>query len=99
MIEQIKKRSTNPKPETRQKMAAAKTGARNPKSRPVIVTKPDGSTETFPSTTAAAKFFGTSQQMLEQWIKGLVPWPGTGQFVRHKYAWIADYSAKMVPMH
>lgn len=80
--------------ETRRKMADAKKGAKNPRAREVIVTKPDGSTETFPSTVAAARFFNVSQQIFEQWIKGITPWPGTGKYVRAKYDWIRDYKAR-----
>lgn len=94
MIERLKARTSNPSPETREKMSRAKRGINNPNSRPVIVTHPDGSTQIFPSTSEAAAFFQTSQQLFDTWIKKTAPWPGTGKFVRAKYAWITNYSAQ-----
>jgi len=93
MIEKIRERASNPSTETRAKMSHAKRGVNNPKSKPVTVTHPDGTKTHFPSTTEAAAFFQTSQQLFDTWIKGTAPWPGTGKHVRKKYAWIANYSA------
>jgi len=80
--------------ETRAKMALAKTGARNAKARSVTITKPDGTTESFPSVTAAAKFFKASPQATHQWLTGKTPWPRPNKFVSGPYAWIEAYSAK-----
>lgn len=92
-IEEMKKRAVNVSESTRAKMSEAKKGGRNPKARAVLVKGPDGFQRRFDSTTAAAGFFKVSQQCFEQWIKGIVPWPGSGESVRKKNAWIADYSA------
>jgi hypothetical protein len=94
MIEKLKARSSNPSPETRKKMSIAKRGDKNAKSRPVIVTNPDGSTTLFPCASDAARHFNVKQQTFDLWIKGTIPWPGQGKFVRPQYAWIANYSAK-----
>jgi len=81
---------------TREKMAAAKRGERNPNARPVQVTDPQGAVMEFVSVTEAAEFFGVSQQLMDQWLKGLVAWPGEGYRVRKRNAWIADYSARLL---
>ncbi len=81
---------------TRAKMADAKRGARNAKARAVIVTDPDGVEIEFPCVSDVAKFFGVSQQLMDQWIRGVVAWPGKGYRVRKENAWIAAYSAKVV---
>ena len=81
--------------ETREKMAAAKRGARNVNSRPVIVTHPDKSTTSFPCVSDAAKFFKVSQQIMDLWIRGVVPWPGMGRRTKKENDWIAEYSAKI----
>ena len=94
MIERLRETASNPSPETREKMAHAKRGANNVKSRAVIVTNPDGSEQTFPSTSEAAAFFSTSQQLFDTWMKKTAPWPGTAKRGLAKYAWIAPYSAR-----
>jgi hypothetical protein len=77
-------------------MAAAKRGARNPNARAVQVTEPDGTQLEFATATDAAEFFGVSQQLMDQWLKGNTAWPGTGRRVRRCNAWIASYSARFV---
>lgn len=95
MAEHMTKIAQLPKsPETREKMAAAKRGARNVKSRAVIVTKPDQSTQRFESASDAAKFFNVSQQLFDQWMKGISAWPGTGRITRKQNLWVAAFSAK-----
>lgn len=95
MTEHLSRIAKSPKSrETREKMAAAKRGNRNPKSRPVIVTKPDGSIITFDSSSHAATFFNVSQQLFDQWMKGISAWPGTGRRTLERNLWIAPYSAK-----
>jgi hypothetical protein len=80
--------------ETREKMAHAKRGANNVKSRPVVVTSPDGKKKKFASVSEAAAFCGASQQLMDTWMKGTAAWPGTGtRAPRHKYAWLVGYSA------
>lgn len=92
--ERCRRNASNPSPETRAKMAHAKRGSNNVKSRAVVVTHPDGSEQTFPSTSEAAAFFNTSQQLFDTWIKKNAPWPGTANRGLAKYAWIASYSAR-----
>lgn len=94
MSNALKGRTTSA--ETRKKMSAAKVGARNAKSRKVLVTKPDGSTETFETVTGAAAFFKVTQQLLDLWLKGAVAWPGIGGRCRTQNRWIADYKAEIV---
>jgi hypothetical protein len=78
---------------TRLKLSAAKTGAGNPKSRPVVVTAPDGTETTHPCTRDAARFFGVSQQLMDLWLKGKTAWPGTGKRTKPENSWIAPYRA------
>lgn len=87
------KNAPPPSAEARNKMAAAKRGDLNHKSRAVIVTHPDGTTKRYGSTREAASFFRVTQQCMDQWIKGLTAWPGTGRITRDKNKWIADYRA------
>lgn len=58
--------------ESRERMAEAKFGARNPKSKAVRVTWPDGYFADFGSQTEAARYLGVSQQLLNLWISGKV---------------------------
>lgn len=67
-----------PGEETRTKMAEAKRGMLNPKSRPVRVTWPDGREEVFPTGTAAAAEIGVSQQVVDLWLRGKLALPGRG---------------------
>lgn len=84
--------------ESRRKMAAAKMGDNNHQSRPVIVTHPDGRTERFPSAREASKFFRVTQQCMDQWLKGITAWPGTGRITREKNRWIIPYRAAFEDM-
>ena len=81
---------------TRERMAAAKRGARNAKARAVRITLPGGETQDFPCVSDAATFFGVSQQLMDLWIRGVVPWPGTGTRTRAENAWIAAYSFQVL---
>jgi hypothetical protein len=87
-----------PPEQTRAKMAKAKVGDRNPRSRAVIVTHPDGSTTRHESTALAACFFRVTQQCLDQWLKGETAWPGTGRTTRAKNRWIIPYRAAFEDM-
>lgn len=71
----------NPSAETREKMAAAKRGAKHPAARACKVTL-NGKTLRFPTTQDAATHFGVTQQSMHAWISGKTPWPGQGRFVR-----------------
>lgn len=94
MIERLRKNASNPSPETREKMANAKRGVNNIKSRSVVIKSPDGRKTRFASVSEAASFCGASQQLMDTWIKGTAPWPGTGaRNPRPKYAWLVGYSA------
>ena len=64
-------------PETREKMAAAKRGSNNAKARPCTLCF-EGKVYKFAAGTEAAAHFGTTQQAMDQWLKGSSPWPGTG---------------------
>lgn len=77
---------------TREKMAAAKRGERNPNARTLRVMDPQGEIMEFVSVTEAAVFFEVSQQLMDQWVRGIVAWPGSGYRVRKCNAWIAAYS-------
>lgn len=63
--------------ETRTKMSEAKKGARNAKSKPVIMWF-EGERHEFPSAMGAAERFGVKQQVMDLWLRGVVPWPGRG---------------------
>lgn len=86
-------RQPPPTAETRERMSAAKRGQSNPKARAVTVTTPDGTTQQFPCVADAARFFQTSQQCMDQWLKGTTAWPGTGARTLKKNQWIAQYRA------
>jgi len=64
--------------ETKARMATAKMGRRNPKATPVLVRCPDGSTKHFETVTAAAGFFGVTQQAMDLWLRGKSSWPTAG---------------------
>lgn len=82
---------------TREKMAAAKRGSRNIKSRPVVVVDlATGIEQRFDTVSSAAKWFRVSQQLMDQWIKGIVAWPGTSRKNSSaKNAWVAQYRANI----
>lgn len=72
--------------ETRRKMAAAKSGARNHAARSVEVESPGGIVTRFPTVTQAAKALGVKQQVLDYWLK-TGNFPGAGGNItatRHK---------------
>ena len=71
----------------RERIAESKRGIRNPKARTVIVTHPDGSEVEHPTQTAAAAFFGVSQQALQQWMSGKIAWPGSNPRVGREHIW------------
>lgn len=79
--------------ETRRKMSESKKGRRNPNSRPVIVTDPDGIETEFDSVTAVAEFFGVTQQTMDLWMSGKVKWPAPGKG-RKVNRWVAGYKAR-----
>ena len=64
--------------ESRSKMAEAKRGSRNPKARPCQVGFA-GELRVFPCGASAAAHFKVSQQVMDLWLRGEVPWPGTGK--------------------
>lgn len=79
--------------ETRRRMSESKKGRRNPNSRPVIVTDPDGIETEFDSVTAVAEFFGVTQQTMDLWMSGKVKWPAPGKG-RKVNRWVAGYKAR-----
>lgn len=82
--------------ETREKMAEAKRGSKNVKARAVIVKTPDGVTR-FDSVSDAAKSLNVPQQVLDGWMMGRFPWPGTGtRPAKAHYRHLAEYSAEYV---
>lgn len=70
------RRGTEISEETRRKMSEAKKGAGNPNSTPCEITL-HGTTTQFQSVSEAAKYFGTTQQAMDHWMRGLTPWPGS----------------------
>jgi hypothetical protein len=64
-------------PETRKKMSEAKRGKRNYKATPCF-THFNGESHTFETVSEAAAHHGVSQQTMDLWMRGIVPWPGTG---------------------
>lgn len=79
MIEKMQaRRGEGVSVETREKMAAAKRGARAPRARSCTL-RFKGEELRFPTGQAAADHFGVSQQSMDLWLKGKVPWPGTGR--------------------
>lgn len=77
MSEKVRGRKASP--EARRKMAEAKKGRANARSRQIVVVGPDGKKKAFPTVSSCAEFFGASQQSMHLWITGEVPWPGTGR--------------------
>jgi hypothetical protein len=63
--------------DTRQKMAEAKRGGKNHKSRPCVIHH-GGKSIRFDCTSEAARHFNATQQAMDAWLKGAIPWPGTG---------------------
>lgn len=63
--------------ESRAKMAEAKRGKNNPKSRPCSITF-NGEALRFESASEAAKHYGVSQQAMKQWLDGASSWPTDG---------------------
>ena len=63
--------------ETRAKMAQAKRGTNNAKSRQCTIFF-QGQSIKFPCVTDAAKHFNVTQQAMDNWLRGATPWPGTG---------------------
>lgn len=84
-----------PTKEHRRRMSEAKKGKKNPNARKVTVTFPDGKTRRFNTTVEAAAFFRVSQQLLDQWLKGISAWPGTGRWTKKENQWIAGYRATL----
>jgi len=88
------RRRYSPTPETREKMANQKRGAKNVKSRAIIATSITGELHRFDSTSTAAIFFNVSQQVMQQLMAGKISWPGTGpRKCRPKNQWISQWSA------
>lgn len=63
---------------TREKMSKAKRGKNNINSRPCVIHF-QGQSHHFECVTDAAKHFGTTQQAMDQWMRGITPWPGSGK--------------------
>lgn len=61
--------------ETREKMAEAKRGKRNARSRACTLWFHDEKLR-FDSATAAARHFGVTQQVMDLWLRGSMGWPG-----------------------
>jgi hypothetical protein len=62
---------------TRSKLSVAKSGAANPSSRKCVLHF-QGVEHHFPCGSDAARHFGVTQQVMDLWLKGNCPWPGTG---------------------
>lgn len=62
---------------TREKLAAAKTGGRNPNAK-ACFTSWQGERKEFPSAADAARAFGVPQQVMDLWLRGKVGWPSSG---------------------
>lgn len=72
--------------DTRARHRAAKCGGLNPRARRCWIRLDDGgSRHHFPTVSAAAMWLGVPQQVLDLWLRGVVPWPGGGRRSR-KYA-------------
>lgn len=74
-------RNYRPSEATKEKMAAAKRGERNPNARPVVLVF-KGEEFRFPCASHAARHFGVTQQIMDFWLKGKCSWPGTGRRTR-----------------
>jgi hypothetical protein len=78
MVEKLKaRRGDLISPETRKKMADAKTGQNNPNARPCSLSF-HGEVMKFTTGAAAADHFKVPQQVMDLWLRGKVPWPGKG---------------------
>lgn len=64
--------------ETRAKMSSAKLGSRNPRSRKCWVQLPGKPRVEYACVTSAAAAIGVKQQLLDLWLTGGSPWPGSG---------------------
>lgn len=74
-----------PSKETREKMAQAKRGENNHKSRPVTVVWPCDKPQHYACGADAAKALGVTQQLVDAWLKGIVALPGRGRTCRKKH--------------
>jgi hypothetical protein len=63
--------------ETRSKLSASKSGGSNPSARKCVLHF-QGVEHHFPCGSDAARHFGVTQQVMDIWLKGICPWPGTG---------------------
>lgn len=63
---------------TRLLLSKAKSGGNNPNST-ACQTTIDGITTKFQTVKAAANHHGVKQQTMDLWMRGVVPWPGTGK--------------------
>lgn len=63
--------------ETRNRMSDAKKGRKNPNARACVV-QFEGKTHRFDCVTDAARHFGVKQQIMDGWMRGLFPFPGSG---------------------
>lgn len=64
--------------ETREKMSVAKRGRRNYKAKPCWLDH-GGKRVRFDTVTEAAEWAGVKQQVMDLWMRGKVPWPGSGK--------------------
>lgn len=81
-------------PEIRARLSAAKTGAGNPRSKGCRF-ELNGETFSFETVTAAAKHFRVSQQLVDQWLRGVSAWPGTGAR-RTRVSWLVGLTGQYV---
>lgn len=65
-------------PETLKKMSIAKRGGRNVNARACVL-EFRGEEFRFDTGTGAADHFGVTQQTMDLWLRGIVPWPGKGK--------------------
>jgi hypothetical protein len=91
MVGEVRKTITRSE-RTRQRIAASKQGAKHPRARAVIVTAPNGEETEYPTVTAAAAFFKVSQQAMDQWMRGVVAFPGKDPRVGKEWIW--NYKAE-----
>jgi hypothetical protein len=62
---------------TRKLMSEAKKGKNNVKSRPCMIHF-NGESLKFDCVSDAAAHYGVTQQVMDAWLRGVTPWPGTG---------------------
>ena len=85
-IERLKaRRGLEVSPECRAKMAEAKRGDRNAKSRACRLWRGEDTWE-FVTGSEAANHFGVSQQTMHLWLSGQAAWPGVGRLPRNPQA-------------